>query len=347
MTEPRSTGDDKPEHRADPGDALPPPDEGPPGGRIFSLEGRRAPALYLIGWVLSVGGLVLLFLAPLANSGLGRVMFLALGGIALTLGLSAAAGSQIVDRRDRHPGRYRGPSPLLLFGVILAASTLVSAALVATGILDPNTPYGFLLGLLVVAVGYALAVWLFVVRTDALSWVDVGWPAAAPGRLSRALRAIGVAVLVMLPVTIGISLLGGILALILGVQPPDVLPDINGSADALAVALAVAIVAPVGEELFFRGFALTAWLRDLGQRAAIGRSALLFAVIHIVNIESATFGEGAAQAFLQTVVIFPLGLVLGWLFVRWGILAAIAGHVTYNSLLLAMLALRSVLPEPA
>lgn len=348
MTDPHSTGaPDAPEPASvDSDDALPSPQEGPPGGRVFSLEGRRAPALYLVGWILSIGGLVLLFLAPLASSDTGRVLLLLLGGLALTLGLSAAAGSQIVDRRDRHPQRYRGPAPLLVLGVILAASTLVSASLVATDILDPRAAFGFLLGLLVVAVGYSVAVWLFAVRSGALSWGDMGWPGAAPGWLSSALRSVSLAVLVMVPVTFTISLLGGILALLLGVQPPDVLPDIDGSADALAVALAVAIVAPIGEELFFRGFALTAWLNDLGERSALGRSAVLFAVVHIVNIESSTFGEGAAQALLQTAVILPLGLVLGWLFLRWGILASIAGHVTYNSLLLALLALRSALPEP-
>ena len=340
MTDPHSTGD--------PGapETLPAPDEGPPGGRIFSLEGRPTPALYLIGWVFSVGGLVLLFLAPLANSEFGRILLLIAGGLALTLGLSAAAGSQIVDRRDRHPDRYRGAAPLLVLGVLLAASTLISASLIATDVLDPRAPVGFMVGLLIVALGYGLAVWLFAVRSGALSWVEMGWPTAEPGRLRIALRSIGMAALVMLPITFAISLLGGILALILDVQAPDVLPDITSSSDALAVAIGVAIVAPVGEELFFRGFALTAWLRDLGQRAALARSAVLFAVIHIVNIESATFGEGAAQAVLQTAVILPLGVVLGWLFLRWGLLAAIAGHITYNSLLLGLLALRSVVPEP-
>ena len=40
--------------------------QGPPGGRTFSLEGRRAPSLYLFAWLLSVGGLALLFVAVMA-----------------------------------------------------------------------------------------------------------------------------------------------------------------------------------------------------------------------------------------------------------------------------------------
>ena len=133
--------------------SAPPRGSGPPGSSIFSLEGRRAPGLYLVGWVSSVGGAVLLFLAPLANSDFGRVLLLVSGGAALTLGLASAAGSQTVDRRARDPGRYRGPAPLLVFGVVLAFSTLLSTLLVGSGLLQPERPFGFLLGLLLVALG--------------------------------------------------------------------------------------------------------------------------------------------------------------------------------------------------
>ena len=74
-------------------------------------------------------------------------------------------------------------------------------------------------------------------------------------------------------------------------------------------------------------------------RTAIIRSALLFALVHIANIQSSSFGEGAAQALLQTLVILPVGLVLGVLFVRHGMVGAISGHVTYNTLLLVLLVL--------
>ena len=77
--------------------------------------------------------------------------------------------------------------------------------------------------------------------------------------------------------------------------------------------LAAAVVAPIGEEAFFRGFALTAWWRDLGPRSALIRSALFFAVVHILNIEVAPdqAGTGLAQALLAFLVILPLGVVLG------------------------------------
>jgi membrane protease YdiL (CAAX protease family) len=324
-----------------------PPESGPPGSGVFSIEGREAPGLYFAGWLLSVGGVLLIAIATLAASDVARLL-LGLGGAAvLGLGLSAAAGYQIVVRSERDRTRYRGPAPLLVFGVVVSLSTVASAFLLGTGILDPTSPFGFLVGLLIVAVAYALTVWLFAVRSGALTWRSMGWPTLGPGRLLRALRDVGVAIAVMIPVTFVVLVVGGIVAALLGVEAPDVLPAPTTSAEALAVALAAAVVAPIGEELFFRGFALTAWLRDLGPGQAVFRSAVFFAIVHVANISAVTFREGAAQALLQVAVILPLGVVLGVLFLRRGIVAAIAGHVAYNGLLLALLALRAYLPEPA
>jgi len=159
--------------------------------------------------------------------------------------------------------------------------------------------------------------------------------------LRIALRDVGVAVLVMVPVTLGVLIWAALLASVLQVTAPETLPEARGSTEALAVVLAAAIVAPIGEEAFFRGFALSAWLRDLGERPALVRSALFFAVVHILNIRVAAdqASQGLGQAMLQFAVILPLGLALGWLFLRRGLVAAIAGHMAYNGFLLGLLAL--------
>jgi membrane protease YdiL (CAAX protease family) len=316
--------------------------EGPPGGRIFSLDERRAPSLYLLAWLLSVGGLGLLLVAVLAANGFGRTVLFVIGALGLAAGLAFAAGSQIVERRDRRPDRYRGPAPLLAFGIVLAWSTLLSGLLVGTGILDPSTPIGFLGSLGAVAIAYVVVVWLFVVRSEALSWREMGWPARRPGMLRGVLRDAGISIAIMLPTTLGILVLGGLLASLLDVSSPDVLPTPDTSLEALAVALGAAVIAPLGEELFFRGFALTAWARDLGAQTAIVRSAVLFAIVHIANIQTSSFAEGASQALLQTLVILPVGLVLGLLFVRHGMVGAISAHVTYNTLLLVLLVVGSL-----
>jgi uncharacterized protein len=318
-----------------------PPAPGPPGGRIFSLEGRPAPGLYLVAWLLSVGGLAALFVTSQAAPSTVRSVAVLAAIVAVGLGLSAGAGYQIVARGDREDAWYRGPSPPLVFGVVLTISALVSGLLSATDLLDPDRPIGFLLGLLVVAGAYLVTVWLFAVRSGALSWPEMGWPVEGPGRLRRTLQGIGLGALVMIPTTFGALLLAAIAASLLDVEAPSTLPSMSTSAEALAVAIAAAIVAPIGEELFFRGFALSAWVRDLPVRAALIRSAVFFALVHVANITATTFAEGAAQALLQVIVILPLGLVLGWLFLRRGIAASIAGHITYNGLLLALLLLQT------
>ncbi len=155
------------------------------------------------------------------------------------------------------------------------------------------------------------------------------------------------AALVMLPVTFGLLILGGIVGLLLGVDAPQVLPLSEGASDGLFVVLAAALIVPIGEELFFRGFALTAWMRDLGERNALVITSLFFALVHILNISDAPLAEMLGQVVMTVVVILPVGFVFGWLFLRHGMAAAIGGHVTYNSLLLLLAYLASKLPAPA
>ena len=332
------TEEDEPPTDWTPGPPTGPP-TGPPGGRLFSLEGRPAAGLYLVAWLFALGGVALLFVRSLSEpTGPGGLRFvLGLAGVAaLTVGLAAAAGYQVVARSTRDPGWYRGPSPILCFFLVLPVSTILSVIVGLVGInIGPDNAVGFLLGLLAVGAGYASVVWVFVVRTGALSWSEMGWPRR--WSLPRALNAVGLAVAVMLPATFAVLIFGGLVATLLGgVRAPDVLPPAHSQLDSVAVALAAALVAPIGEELFFRGFAVTAWLRDLGPRAALIRGAIFFAAVHVLNIQSTTFEVGARQAVLVLAEIVPLGFVLGWLFLQRGILASIAGHMTYNSILLLL-----------
>ena len=326
----------------------PPALDGPPGGGIFTLEGRRAPGLYLVAWLLSVGGLVLvLLIGPMASSETARQILVGVGALAVTLGLAAGAGSQVLERSGRDPDHYRGPAPLLVFGVYFFAMSLVGLVFIVGLGADAERPFNFLAIGVVQAAGYVLVVWLFAVRTDALTWRQMGWPTWRGRGFSESLRGIGVAAVVMLPVTFGLLILGGIVGLLLGVDAPQVLPLSESASDGLFVVLTAALIIPIGEELFFRGFALTAWLRDLGPRAALIRSSLFFALVHIANIGGVGFVEGLSQAVLLFVVLLPVAFVLGWLFLRHGMAAAIAGHATYNGLLLLLAYLMSKLPAPA
>lgn len=321
----------------------PAPPQGPPGGRTFTLEGRPVPSLYLLAWLLTVGGLAALLFVAQAGPSSGGSFVALVATVSLGLGLAAAAGYQLVARADRHPDRYRGPSPLILFGLVLVVSTLLSAGLAALRLLDLDHPVGFLASLVAVAATYLVVIWLFVVRGGALRWADMGWPTGGTP-LRAVLRDAGEAVVVMLPVTLGVLIWAGLLAALLRVTAPDTLPEATNGVEAVALVLAAALVAPIGEEAFFRGFALTAWWRDLGPRAALVRSALFFAIVHILNIQvgPGEAGRGLAQALLSFLVILPLGFVLGWLYLRRGIVASIAGHMAYNGVLLVLVALAAM-----
>jgi membrane protease YdiL (CAAX protease family) len=128
-----------------------------------------------------------------------------------------------------------------------------------------------------------------------------------------------------------------LLALALDVRLESPLPAPTNGPESLAIALAAVVVAPIGEETFFRGFALTAWWRDLGAAPALVRSTVFFALVHIANVSADTAGEGLKLVLLQFAVILPVGYVLGWLFIRRGIVASIAGHMTFNAITIALL----------
>ena len=321
---------------------------GPPGGRVFSIEDRPAPSLYLLGWLLSGAGLAMLAVALLA----GRPELgpsLASGGIiVLGVGLALAAGYQLVARGARPVEGYRGPSPLILFGLVLCVSTVASIAAVLVG-RGAREPLGFILNLSVIGLSYLGVVWLFVVRGGALRWREMGWPgwrAERPFGLARFAGDIGYALVLILPTTLVALLAAGLLARVLDTVPTQVLPDTGAGGPSMLVILGAVVVAPLGEELFFRGFALSAWWRDLGARTAIIRSTIFFALVHVANIEAASFGDGLAQALVQFAAILPLGLVIGLLFVQRGMVAALAAHMSYNGLLLALYyGLRSALPD--
>ncbi|MDL2335538.1 MAG: CPBP family intramembrane metalloprotease, partial [Chloroflexota bacterium] len=103
---------------------------------------------------------------------------------------------------------------------------------------------------------------------------------------------------------------------------------------------------PIGEELFFRGFTVTAWLRDLGERSALIRATVFFALVHIVTISSDTFIGGVKQAILVLAIIGPIGFALGWLYLKRGLIASIGGHAAFNLFGVLVMVLAQYLPPP-
>lgn len=102
----------------------------------------------------------------------------------------------------------------------------------------------------------------------------------------------------------------------------------------IAIILLVGLVAPIMEELAFRGVLLSAARRRLGDRAAIAVTALVFSLFHWLGVD-----QGNALAGVLTLVqLFLTGLVLGHLAVKHERLGpAIFLHAGFNMLTLMVL----------
>jgi membrane protease YdiL (CAAX protease family) len=307
----------------------PPP--GAPGLFRFSLEGRHAPALFVTGWLATIIGTGALSIGLLGGVGLLDFVGLAL----LSLGLAELAGAQTVERQAAEAA-YGGPSPLIVFAVALTV-TLVVATLVAIAFdlvgFAPWRPIGDLVVVAVEAVVFVGVAAALVVAPGAISWAEMGL--TLPRR--RALEALGRGALYAPPVVVFTALLAAVIVPAFGVSPPSPLPP-TGTATGLGLhLLAGAVIAPVAEEVLFRGVAVTAWARTAGPRKAIVWSALLFAAAHILPISGATFSQGAALALVAALGRMPVALALGWLYLRSGTLwASIGLHAAFNAALIIL-----------
>lgn len=309
----------------------------PPGLLSFTVEGRRAPGLFVLGWLATLAGAGLLIVG-LGAGELPATVFSIAGLLGLAVGLTALAGSQAVEARGHGgPGAYAGPSPILVFAAAVPTALLLSiAALPLLGVLgiDPRSPAAAFVSLLATAAAYLGLIRLLVVGTGALAWREMG--------LRRPERGLGRELLYGAVLAVPVLYLSGFLALLLGsvVATPE--PPLPPATDLVGRGLNLAggaLIAPVAEEIFFRGYATTAWLRRHGPTAAIVRGALFFAFAHVLTVGGATFAEGAERALFAFVVRLPIALVLGWLFVRRGSLAAAIGcHAVFNGLPLATIA---------
>jgi membrane protease YdiL (CAAX protease family) len=243
------------------------------------------------------------------------------GALLFVTGLVYSAVRQIRVRRFLPPERYRGPGVLLLLVLILVVSAVITAPFsedAAALLLGDGEPT--LIGTFVVLVAtqasLLLVSWLFVFRSRAL----VGWPSWAGRNPGGALRAgLGWGLLAWVgAMVVSAAMVVVLEALGLDVEPQEIQRALQTLEPWLAV-LAICILAPIAEEIFFRGVVFNAWLREGGRAWAYLGSSALFAVIHL--------------SLVSVVPFFLLGLALAWIYRRTGnLLAPIAMHATVNGL---------------
>jgi membrane protease YdiL (CAAX protease family) len=301
----------------------------------FAIQGRRAPALFVTGWIsllIGVGATVVGFVSPVATS---STILLAVGLAITSIGLALLGGSQAIERAAAERA-YAGPSPVLVFAAIVSVTFFLALAiggpLELAGI-QLDRPIGDLILGVIQALVFVGVVRFMVVGPGAITWADMGFRLPSR-RIAQAL--IGGAVLGA-PIVILTALVAVALVSVFGVTPTSPLPP-TGTASGLAFhLLAGAIVAPVAEEVVFRGFALTAWARTDGTRSAIVRSAVFFALAHVLLITGSTPAQGASLAIVGAAGRLPIALALGWIYVRWGtIWAPIGLHATFNAILIVI-----------
>jgi membrane protease YdiL (CAAX protease family) len=222
-------------------------------------------------------------------------------------------------------GRDRWPAWLSIAGfaagygstIMLGLFVLVIAGALGASTKDPppGVNIGLTVGQNVALVG---AAYFFAFLSGRPAAADFGLRPAPLGRSVRLLVAIW----------IGFFVLSAIWAVALGLEEQQTLPDELGAngplLNALAVIVLVTVIAPLGEELFFRGFfygSLRNW------RGPILAAVLTGAVFGLIHVGSAPIG------YLVPLAFFGAGLCL--LYELTGSLyPAIALHALNNSIAL-------------
>lgn len=320
--------------------AEPPVPPGLPPGRLgtgtFTIEGRQAPALFVVGWLASVLGFGLVVVALLSGGAAAWLGLLVVGLVLLSIGLVASAGSQGIERRARGGLAYAGPSPLLVFAASIPVSVL---AIIAVGVplglagVPLDGPFAAVVSVSLQAVVYIGLIRLLVVDTGALDWRAMGITPLD----GRALGEMLAGAIWAVPVIVVTSIVSLILVAIFPVTPESPLPPTGEAAGFALSLLAGALLAPLGEEILFRGFATTAWVRSVGVRAGVLRAALVFAFAHVLTTSGTSTGDALGLAVVGFGARIPIALALGWLFVRRGtIWSAFGLHAAFNGTLLVI-----------
>jgi membrane protease YdiL (CAAX protease family) len=288
------------------------------------------------GPVLTIGGGLLTIVALTAGALIAQeqlqvddpafIGWLALiGAVAFVAGLLYVSIRQLRVRSFLPPERYRGPAVLILVLLVLALAFVLTvpfgsdatALVLGEGELT-------LLGAIVLLVSTQVAMlvmgWLLVFRPGALA----GLPALpGPNAAQAIISGVGWGLVAWLVATLAGATVVFVLER-LGIEaPPQAAEQAIAMLDPFLVIVAVVILAPIAEEIFFRGIVFNALLREGGRRWAFLGSAALFAVIHI--------------SLVAVLPIFLLGLSLAWIYQRTGnLLAPIAMHATVNGISVAL-----------
>ncbi len=248
-----------------------------------------------------------------------------LGAALFAIGLLYIAIRQLRVRRYLPPERYRGPGVLVLLLLVLVLASIITAPFSsdAAALLLGEGELTFLgAAVLLVATQAALLLvsWFLVFRPGALAALP-----SLPGRdpVGAIRSGLGWGVIAWIGATAASAGVVWVLEQMGFDAEPQAAEQAIQLVDPWLVIIAVVILAPIAEEIFFRGVVFNAWLREGGPRWAFIGSSVVFAIIHI--------------SVVALLPIFLLGLALAWIYQRTGnLLAPIAMHATVNGISVAL-----------
>ncbi|MFZ9141699.1 MAG: CPBP family intramembrane glutamic endopeptidase [Candidatus Limnocylindrus sp.] len=275
-------------------------------------------------------------------------MALGAGLLLLSLGLIGLNGASALQRSvDTPEWSWRGPGPVAVFWSVLPLAILAPTPLLLLAAplggfeqLDPAvTTLGIALS---INVATTLIVALTVVGTGAARWGEIfgqhriaspNLPAA--DRRGGALGDVAWGIALTVPIVVAAAAFSALLIQGTGAVPESPLPPSVNSSALLLNLISAALIAPIGEEILYRGVITQAWGRQSGARRAIIFSAIVFALAHTLNIGGESIGDALVVAAVAFAARLPLGIALGWLWIRrQALLATITLHAAYNALIL-------------
>ncbi|MFZ9435293.1 MAG: CPBP family intramembrane glutamic endopeptidase [Candidatus Limnocylindrus sp.] len=275
-------------------------------------------------------------------------MALGAGLLLLSLGLIGLNGASALQRSvDTPEWSWRGPGPVAVFWSVLPLAILAPTPLLLLAAplggfeqLDPAvTTLGIALS---INVATTLIVALTVVGTGAARWGEIfgqhriaspNLPAA--DRRGGALGDVAWGIALTVPIVVAAAAFSALLIQGTGAVPESPLPPSVNSSALLLNLISAALIAPIGEEILYRGVITQAWGRQSGARRAIIFSAIVFALAHTLNIGGESIGDALVVAAVAFAARLPLGIALGWLWIRrQSLLATITLHAAYNALIL-------------
>lgn len=227
------------------------------------------------------------------------------------------------------------PWSLLDFLFVILGGLAGAAVLLPIGAVLGGGELSLVLGLSGQYIGYLVVLWLLAGRREDLGFAIVGSDTFYLGL--GLLLQLALAVL-FLPLS---SLLfpDGDSAQQVGTA----LSGLETTPARVAAVVTAVVVAPVTEELTFRGVLLKAF-HNRGRRFLMIVTSLVFAALHTLGLDPERMLQAAAVVLPQ---LFLVGLVLAWVTLRTGRLGpAIFIHSGFNLLVAVVLLLPSELLEP-